>query len=116
MLDGLTGVPLASQEDGVRASGCTESQLVEGDSLATSLQDPVLGRLCELEGGDGELGKLNKTDVIGDGGDGDDDLILAVGGSAGLGDNFREGNGGTVDLGLEKSLQDNLEDGMSTKN
>ena len=51
VLDRLTGVPLATEEDGVRASRRTKRELVEGEDLATSLQDALLGSGGEAEGG-----------------------------------------------------------------
>ena len=51
VLDRLTGGPLATEEDGVRASRRTKRELVEGEDLATSLQDALLGSGGEAEGG-----------------------------------------------------------------
>ena len=51
VLDGLAAVLLAAEEDCVRASRRTERELVEGEDLATSLQDALLGSGGEAEGG-----------------------------------------------------------------
>lgn len=79
MLDGLTGVPLATEQDGVGAGWGAGGQLVEGDRLATSVQDALLGSTRESEGGNRELGNLQQPDVISHSPDGDNDLRVAIG-------------------------------------
>ena len=69
MLDCLTGVLGATDEDGVGSSGETGSDLVEGESLTTSSQDAGAGRGGEAESRNGELGKLEETVVVSDGAD-----------------------------------------------
>lgn len=108
MLDGLTGVPLAAEQDGVRPGGRAESELVEGQDLTAGLEDALLGRLGEPEGGDGELRNFQKTDIIRHGTDSDDDLGIAVGRALGLLNDAREGKGGTVRLGEEKTVEERL--------
>ena len=98
VLDGLTGVPLTTEQDGVRTSGSAKRELVKGQDLATSLQDTLLGGLGEAEGGDSELGHLQKANIIGHSADGDDDLGVTVGCVRSLLHNPGEGNGRTVDL------------------
>ena len=110
MLDGLTGVPLAAEQDGVRTSGRTKGKLVEGEDLTTGLQDALLGGSGEPEGGDRELGNLKQTDVIRDGADGDNDLGVTVGRTLSLLDDAGKGDGGTVGLGEEKTVEDCLSD------
>ena len=108
VLHGLTSVPLAAEEDGVRASGRTEGKLVEGEDLTTSLEDALLGGSGETEGSNRELGDLKQTNVIGDGANDDDDLRITVGRVLGLLHDAGEGNGGAVGLGEEETVEDRL--------
>ena len=108
VFDSLTGVALATEEDGVRASGRAESELVEGQSLAASLEDALLGRLGEAQGSNGQLGDLNETDVIGDSADNNNGLGIAVGGARGLLQDAGQRNGRAVDLGEEETVEDRL--------
>jgi hypothetical protein len=67
MLDGLTGILGSTEEEGVGSSGEAGGDLVNGQSLTTGLLDARAGRGGEAEGGDGELGELEKTDIVSDG-------------------------------------------------
>ena len=108
VLDGLTGVPLAAEEDGVRTGGRTECELVESENLAASLQNTLLGGGGETKGSDRELGDLKQTNVIGDGADNDDDLGITLRSVLSLLHNARKGNGWAVDLGEEEAVEDGL--------
>lgn len=108
MLDGLTGVPLAAEQDGVRPGRRAESELVEGQDLTAGLEDALLGRLGEPQGGDGKLRDFQKTDIIRHGADSDDDLGIPVGRALGLLNDAREGKGGTVRLGEEETVEERL--------
>ena len=108
VLDGLPGVALAAEEDGVRASRRTKRELVEGEHLTTSLQDALLGGSRETEGRNRELGNLQKTNIVRHGADDDDDLRVTVRRVRGLLDDAGKGNRGTVDLGEEKTVEDRL--------
>ena len=66
VLDCLTSVPLASQKHRVRPCGRTQRELVQSESLSTSLEDTLLCRLGKAKGGDGQLWDLNETNVISD--------------------------------------------------
>lgn len=101
VLDGLPSAALAPEQDGVRTSGRTERELVEGQGLTTSLEDALFGREGEAEGGNGQLGDLEQTNIIGDSADNDNGLGLAVGGVRSLLENAREGDGRAVGLGEE---------------
>ena len=98
VLDGLARVALATEEDGVRTSRSTHRELVKGQGLATSLEDALLGRGSEAQGGNRQFGDLEKTDIIGNGADGDDDLRVTVGCIRSLLDNAGEGDGRAVRL------------------
>lgn len=108
VLDSFPGVPLAPEQDGVRASGCPCGELVDSQGFTASLKDALLSGSGEPEGGNGELGDVHKTDVVGDGGDGDDDLGITVGRARGLLHNARERDGRAVDLGEEQAVKDRL--------
>ena len=108
VLDGLARVPLAAEQDRVRAGGRAHGELVKGEDLATGLEDALLGGGGETEGGDRQLGDLKQTDVVGDGANGDNDLGVTVGRIRSLLDNAGKGNGGAVGLGEEETVEDGL--------
>ena len=84
VLDSLTCVPLSAQQDSVGTGRCAQSELVKGDGLATSLEDTLLGRSGEPEGGNGQLGDLQETDIIGDSSNDNDDFRVAFRGISSL--------------------------------
>jgi len=114
VLDRLTGVLGSTEEDGVGTGGETGGNLVDGESLTTSLLDAGAGRGGEAHGSDGELGELEEAVVIGDGADNDNGLalvVLRVGLVGGGSDDLGEGDRGAVDLGHHKTAEDNLVEG-----
>ena len=114
VLDSLTGVLGATEEDGVGTSGETGGNLVDGEDLTTSLLNAGAGRGGEAQGSDGELGKLEEAVVVGDGADNDNGLaliVLRVGPVGGGSDDLGEGDGRAVDLGHHKTAEDNLVEG-----
>ena len=114
VLDGLTGVLGSTEEDGVGTGGETGGNLVDGESLTTSLLDAGAGRGGEAHGSDGELGELEEAVVIGDSADNDNGLalvVLRVGLVGGGSDDLGEGDRGAVDLGHHKTAEDNLVEG-----
>jgi len=114
VLDRLTGVLGSTEEDGVGTGGETGGNLVDGESLTTSLLDAGAGRGGEAHGSDGELGELEETVVIGDGANNDNGLalvVLRVGLVGGGSDDLGEGDRGAVDLGHHKTAEDNLVEG-----
>lgn len=113
MADTLTGVLGTAQQQGVGAGGLLEGQLVEGLDGAAGGEDAGAGGGGEAQSGDVHLGDLEKADVVGDGADDDDRLLLVavleVGGDA------RQGDGRAVDARHEQAAQDNLvEAGVGT--
>jgi hypothetical protein len=76
VLDGFTGVLGSTEEDDVGASGCSESQLVEGEALAAGLLDAGAGSGGEAKSDDAHLGDLIEAVVIGHGADNGSDLAL----------------------------------------
>lgn len=109
VLDGLTGVLGATEKQGVGTGGLLESKLVQGDGLTTSGEDASAGGGGEAQGGDGHLGDLEQADVVGDGSDNDDGLVLVTILQVGL--DTRQRDGGTVDAGGKEAAQDNLVEG-----
>ena len=98
VLDGLTDVPLSSEEDSVGSGRGTERELVEGDGLTAGSDNSLTSRGGEFESGDGEFGDLRETLVVENGADGDDGLGVVRVGSSGLLDDAGDGDRGSVDL------------------
>lgn len=96
VLDSLTGVLWTADQQGVAASGGTQSQLVESQGLATGGENAAAGRSGESQSGDGHLGDLEKTVVVSNSADNDDSLALAV--LVDLGLDAGEGDGRSVHL------------------
>lgn len=105
--DSLSGVSWASDDDGVLTLRSSDSQLVQGDSLTTSLDDSSLGRGGESQSSDGGLRDVQQSDVVGDGTNNDDGLVsstLLLQGRVDSGKRHRR----SVDLGQEQRSQDDL--------
>lgn len=105
VLDGLTSVLGAAQQQSVGTSGLLEGQLVEGLGGATSGQDAGAGGGGEAQGSDVHLGDLEQAVVVGDGTD-DDDGALVILGEVGV--DARQGDGRAVHAGHEQTAQDDL--------
>ena len=103
VLESLTGVLGATDQQGVAAGGGTQGQLVEGQGLATGGDDAAAGGSGESQSGDGHLGDLEEAVVIRDSADDNDGLALLI---ADLALDAGQGNGGSVDL--EKWLRQNM--------
>lgn len=111
VLDGLTGVLGATEEDTVRASGGTESELIEGEALAASLLNARAGSRSEAKGADGHLGDLKHAVVVSHGTNDGDGLALVLLGGVGVGGNrndARDGHRWAVDLGHKQAAEDDL--------
>lgn len=108
VLNSLTSVLRSTQQKGVCASRSPESQLVQSQSLTTSLLDSGSGGSSESESSNGELGEVEKTVVIGDCADNDYGLagrfIVLLDGGYETGEGHRR----TVDAGHKKATKDNL--------
>jgi hypothetical protein len=102
VLHGLPGSLATPQKEGVGASGGAESELIEGQDLTTSLKDAGAGGLGEPQSAHSQLGELEKTGIIGDGSDNDDDLVLLALGETGQLD---EGQRGLVGPAHTEALQ-----------
>lgn len=109
VLDGLTVVLGATQEQGVGTCGLLKSELVEGQGAAAGGQDARAGGGGETQGGDLDLGDLEQAVVVGDGADHDDRLLVIAVLKVGL--DARQGDGRAVDAGGKEAAQDNLVEG-----
>merc|ERR1719221_680183 len=97
----------ALDEQGVLASGGPQGELVEGDDLTSSLQDPLPDLLSHPEGAQGQLGHVEDAEVVGDGAHADGQLggvtlALQVPHQA------SQGERGAVDLAHEEPPKDDL--------
>ncbi|KAL2274501.1 hypothetical protein FJTKL_03170 [Diaporthe vaccinii] len=109
VLDGLTVVLGATQEQGVGTGGLLKGKLVEGQGAAASGQNARAGGGGEPQGGDLDLGDLEQTVVVGDGADNNDRLLVVAVLQVGL--DAGQGNGRAVDAGHKEAAQDNLVEG-----
>lgn len=110
MLDRLASVLGTTEEESSGSSGLAKGELIESEALSTGGLNASAGSAGEAEGSDRELGDLKETDVVGDGGDGDNGrsgLELRVG----LGDlasDARDGKRGAVDARHIQAAEDDL--------
>lgn len=111
VLDGLTGVLGAAEEDDVRASGGAHGELVESEALAAGLLDAGAGGSGEAQSADGHLRHLIEAVVVGDGANDSADLALVrlrrrwvVRDGVDLG----QGDRWPVDLGHAQAAEDGL--------
>jgi hypothetical protein len=109
VLDSLTVVLGATQEQGVSTGGLLKSKLVKGQGAAASSQDAGAGGGGEAQGSDLDLGDLEQAVVVGDGADNDDCLLVVAVLQVGL--DTRQGDGRAVDAGGKQAAQDNLVEG-----
>lgn len=112
MLVGLPCSLLSPEQHGVGSSWCSQCELVESDSLASSIQDALPSGPREAESGNGEFGHLSKADIIRYSSNLDDDFGGAINGVGSLFDDAGEGKGGAVDLGKEQAVENNLRCGI----
>lgn len=109
VLDGLTGVLGATEEEGVGTGRGAHGQLIDGQGLTTSGDNAGAGSVGVAEGSDRELGELKETVVVSDGADQDNGLALVslagvlVGSS---GNDLGERHGRAVDLAHVQTAED----------
>lgn len=96
-----------SQDQSVLTLWSSQSQLVQSDSLTTSLQDGSSGTSSESQSGDGSLRELQQSAVVGDGTNNNDGLVLVTLLLQGSGDSG-DRNRWSVDLRQEQRSQDDL--------
>lgn len=109
VLDGLTGVLGATEQQGVGTGGLLQGELVESLGSAASSQDTGTGSSGETQGSDVHLGNLEQTGVIGDGADNDDGLLLVA--VLDVGVDAGERHGRSVHAGHEQTAQHDLVEG-----
>lgn len=106
VLDSLTGVLGATEEQSVGTGRGTQSKLVQSEGLTTGLLDTGTGGGSEPQSSDGKLGGVQEAVVIGDGADHDHGLALLrlvdVRGNAG------KRNWGPVDARHEEAAENGL--------
>lgn len=113
VLNSLTGVLGATEEQGVGTGRGTQSKLVQGEGLTTGLLDTGTSGSGEAQGSNGQLGDVQETVVVGDGADDNDGLALL--GLGDVGSDARERDGGTVDARHEETAENSLvEVGLGT--
>lgn len=105
--DSLSGVSWTSDEDGVLTLWSSQGQLVQGDSLTTSLDDSGLSTGSESQSGNSGLWGLQQSNVVSDGTDNNDGLLSSTLLLQHIVDS-RDGNWRSVDLGQEQRSQDDL--------
>lgn len=109
VLDGLTGVLGATEEEGVGTGRGAHGQLIDGQGLTAGSDNAGTGGVGVAEGGNRQLGELQETVVVGDGADQDDGLALVslAGVLVGSGGNdLGERHGGAVDLAHHQAAED----------
>merc|ERR1711937_322761 len=100
-----TGSALATEQHAAGASRGTEGELVEGNNLATGLDDTGASSLSDAQAADRELGHVEHPDVVGDSAHEHGGLVGLV---LHLPGNERNGDRGPVGVALEQTLQDHL--------
>lgn len=107
VLECLTGVLGAAEQQGVASGRRTQSQLIQRQALTASGDDASASGGSEAQGSDRDLGDLEKAVVVGDGADDNDGLVgLVATGDLRL--DARERNRGSVDARHKQAAQDDL--------
>ena len=78
--------------------------MIESKAFTTSLDNSSSGRFGESKSSDGHLWDIHESNIIGDGGDGNDNLILTLEEVSNLGD----GDWWSVDSGGDQSSKNGL--------
>lgn len=113
VLDGLTAVLGATENEGVATGRSAKSKLIESDSLTTSGNDAGTGGGSESKSGHGHLGASEQAVVVSDGANDDNGALLAF--LVDVRDDAGQGNGRAVDLGHEEASKNDLvERGIGT--
>lgn len=106
--DCLAGGTLALDHDGVLSSWCQQSQLIESQDFSAGLGDSCAGTFSDTESANLEFRDLEEAEIVGDGSDNDDDLVLL--GLTGLDQaaNALERDDGSVDARHKQTLQNDF--------
>ena len=108
VLNCLTCVLGASEEEGVASSGSTESQLIQGQDLSSSSENAGTSSGGDTESSNAELGDGQEPVVIGDGANNNNSALILL---AKVRDNSGHGDGGSVDARHKESAEDDLVEG-----
>lgn len=106
VLDSLTGVLGATEEQSVGTGRGAQGKLVQSQGLTTGLLDAGTGGSGETQSSDRQLGDVQETVVVSDGTDDNDGLALL--GLGDVGSNARERDGGTVDARHKETAENSL--------
>lgn len=106
VLHSLTGVLGTTEKQGVGTGGGTQSKLVHGENLATSLLNASASSGGNTQSSDGELGDDQEAVVIGDGTNNNDGLALVR--LVDVGSDARDRNRGAVDARHEEAAENSL--------
>lgn len=106
VLDSLTSILGATQDQSVAASGGAQSKLIQGDGLAAGLDDAGTGSGGESQSSDIDLGEGQETVVVGDGADDDDGALLTL--LVDVGDDAGQRDRRAVDLGHKQASENDL--------
>jgi len=106
VLNSLTCVLGSTQEESIGASRSTQGELVQSQSLTTSLLNSGSGGSGKAESSDRQLGDVEEAVVVSNGSNDHNSLsLLSVGN---VGDNARDGHWRAVDSGHEQSAKNNF--------
>jgi hypothetical protein len=105
--DSLSGVSWTSDKQSVLTQWGAGSQLVQSDSLTTSLDNLSTGTSSKSQSSNGGLWELEDTVIIGDGTDNNNGLLSSTFLGQGTGDS-RNRDWWSVDLRKEQRFENNL--------
>lgn len=102
VLDGLTSVLGAAQENRVRSLGGDQSKLVKGQALSTGGDNARTGGVSEAQGAHPELGGRDETRIVRDSSNQNGNLVLLASHVSG---DTGNAHGRPVNAGHEQTLQ-----------
>lgn len=110
--NGLAVGARTTDQKSVLTLGGTASELIKSKDLTASLEDAGTGTLGDTESSDRDLGDLEQANIVGDGANNDDGLLVSTGLSSGL-LKGAQADRGAVSLGEEEALEnDPVETGV----
>lgn len=109
VLESLTAVLGATENQGVAAGRGSESELIESDGFSASSSDASTCSGSEAKSSNCSLRESKESVVVSNSSDNNDGSLLALLGN--VGHNSRQRDGWSVNLGHEKASEDNLVEG-----
>lgn len=103
VLDGLTGILGAAQQDAVGPLGRDQGELVKADALSTRGNDARASRVGKAQGANSELLGLDEASIVSDGANDDGNVGLLLASHVAL--HARQRHGRAVHSRHEKTLQ-----------